>query len=184
MRRNQHPGCLGRPNQSLHSGVCTTRSALPSAIPLPTMYVRADCLNFCFCYFHCACNVRHVDLGPPRISFRQRRCRQVPGGFARRKSNRAAMLRPARPCWALVTLLQFYTDYIGGFVIPRRHEQGRPVSRRQDDLQGPKLSGRAPRQTRICANLHLPSVPPEFAISLREMPGTASEQDFTRIRSA
>lgn len=129
--------------------------------------VRADYLNFCFCCTQCACNVRHVDLGPLRISFRQCRCKQVPGSFSvaslaeQRYSVQPIRLRP------LVTLSQFYTDHFK----ESWHQHATNMvglSRIQDDLQGSKLNGRAPRQRIIVANLHLPSVPPESAILPRK----------------
>lgn len=46
----------------------------------------------------------------------------------------------------------------------RRHEHGRPVSRCESDLQGPKLGGRTPRQRLFSANLYLPLVPLELPL--------------------
>lgn len=53
-----------------------------------------------------------------------------------------------------------------------RHEHGRPVSRRKNDLQGPKIGGPTPKQRLFGANLYLPSVPLELPLLARRMPGT------------
>ncbi|KAF2628429.1 hypothetical protein BU25DRAFT_35680 [Macroventuria anomochaeta] len=163
MHRLQHPGCLKTPKQGLHSGVCTTRSAMqPALLHLLQFTVRADCSQFCFCCTQCAFNVRHADLGPLRISStrrrrrRRRRCRQVPGCFdvaSLAEQLCCGLLVPSRTCSAPNTLSQFLTDRAGKFVILRRHEHGRPVSRSESDLQGPNLGGRIPRQNFRCKSL-------------------------------
>ena len=130
--------------------------------------------------------VRRADLDPPRISFRRcrRSCKQVPctstpqvwlaslAGKSGWQATLWAFFVLSTSCLVIDTLLQFSTECTGKFVILRRHEHGRPVSRSEGDLQGPNLGRRVPRQRILGANLHLPSVPPGIAISSKRMPHT------------
>lgn len=153
-----------------------------------TIHCAGRLSSFCFCCVQCAFNVRYVDLGPQQMTFRHRRrcCRPVPGCLV--VASLAELLAwwafsaPSGTCSASNTLSQFLTDLFRHFVILRRHEHGRPVSRSESDLQGPNLGGRFPSQRILGANPYLPSVPLGIAIPSRRMPGTEIEQDFTRIR--
>lgn len=66
-------------------------------------------------------------------------------------------------------------------MILRRHEHGMPVSRSENDLQGPQ-SAPVSETENFDANLYLPPVPLGITIHSRRMPGPDIEQDFTRVR--
>lgn len=93
---------------------------------------------------------RRLSRGSVPLSCR-RKCRQVIAWWV------IFVLLGARSICS--TLWQFLTCRFRDFVILRRHEHGRPVFRRESDLQGPKVGGRSPRQRLFGANLYLPSVP-------------------------
>jgi len=132
--------------------------------------VRTDCRRFCFCCIQYAFKVRHADLDPQQMASRYRRqcCRSIPGCLV--IVSVAELLHGGLSSWSsghvrfCSTLSQFLPDLSKKFVILRRHEHGRPVSRRKSDLQGPKLGGRTPRQRLFGANLYWPSVPLELPL--------------------